>query len=94
MTFLKYTIIMFFMMFLALNCKASDIFCSYNFENDHIIVKTKEKVKTITKKYTKNNLFYEYRIKDINNFNELDDYISISNTKGHKITYYLKCYKK
>ena len=37
------------------------------------------------------NVKYTVNIKDINNFNELDDTITKSNAKGHKLTLSLTC---
>lgn len=91
---IRFLIIVIFMFFLAFECKASTIECSYNFGNNKVVEKNTGKETTITRKYIDNNLFYYYKINNINNFNELDDYIVISNTKGHKITYSLKCYIK
>jgi len=94
MSIIKKFIILIFMVMMAYECIAAEIVCEYNFGNDKIVETVQNNVTIVHKKYAKNNLFYEYKIKDINNFNEIDDYISISNLKGHRITYSLKCSNK
>jgi len=93
MNIIKKLVVVIFMLILAYECVAADIICEYSYGNKQLEIDTYNDT-IVHKKYTKNGLFYEYKIKDINNFNELDDYISISNSKGHRITYSLKCFNK
>jgi uncharacterized protein involved in tellurium resistance len=76
-------------------CNASEIIkCSYNFGNDILNVKVEKKYKDVSKKHIHNGLLYEYKIENINDFNKLSGYISITNPRGHKISYPLNCFRK
>jgi len=94
MNFLKNLIILLLLIFAASECGATEIICNYNFGNKTIVENVPKGTTTVYKKYTKDGLFYEYKIANINKFNEIDDYISIANSKGHRITYSLECFKK
>lgn len=83
-----------FMIFIASQCSAAEIICIYNFGNRTLTENVPKDTLTIHKKYIKDGIFYEYKIADINKFSEIDDYITMANSKGHRITYPLKCFKK
>ena len=65
--------------------------CEYNFGNNSIIMGIGIINKTINIERKFNNLEYTYHIEDINNFNEAEDYVEISDKNEKKITYSLKC---
>lgn len=90
----KKIILIFFMAYavngLAFN-QSKIINCDYNFKNSSLMfsVGTLKKSVTLTRKYE--NLTYKIFISDINNPSEANDFITIKNKKGHKITYSLRC---
>ena len=83
-----------FLMIFSLKCYSSEvktIKCTYNYGNDSIIMGIGTINNKINIKRKINNLEYKYHIDNINNFNEVEDYVEISEKSGKKITYFLKC---
>lgn len=65
--------------------------CTYNFGNKtEYIGTTTLKTKIVAKKEV-DGLKYTFVLSDTNNFSDLNDYVTIENDKGHKITYALSC---
>lgn len=79
-----------FLLMLSFNIFASTkkIECLYDFDTKVI------ELDNLTKfpiEFNENNLKYKININNINKFDKLDDYMTIQNNKGHKITYSLDC---
>lgn len=88
---MKY-LILFICIISVSNVFSSEIECHYNFKNNSFIIESNGKW-PIERKYTENNLDYKIYIKN-SSFNEVNDYMTIKNEKGHKITYSLECSSK
>lgn len=67
--------------------------CTYNFGNSGISMGFVPHQKKIHREFKKDGHKYVVHVEDINKFAEVEDYISIENNKGHKITYALECSK-
>lgn len=75
-------------------CNANEVKvvkCEYNFGNNNILLATGTIDKTLNANRKNNDLQYKYHIEDINNFNEVEDYVEITNKDGKNITFSLKC---
>jgi hypothetical protein len=46
---------------------------------------------TLEREFNLDGLKYKYHIENTKSFTNVDDYITIENSKGHKITYPLEC---
>lgn len=49
------------------------------------------KMETIKREFMMGDLKYQVHIENTESFAEVDDYITIENSEGHKITYALEC---
>lgn len=67
----------------------NNINCSFDYDSKEISL-TKINKYPFTQSWKENDLNYKLHIAS-NKFSELDDYIVVHNSKGHKITYPLKC---
>lgn len=65
--------------------------CEYNFGMASFATGNIQKLKQIHKEFETNGLKYEVHIENVKEFTEVEDYITIENEKGHKITYALEC---
>lgn len=73
----------------AMETQAATIKCSYNQK----VLFIEASHRSIGQTRVVGNLSYHIVIKDINNFNVLEDIVTISNKKDQSITHSLKCVK-
>ena len=93
MTFLRNIIVLFVLIAAASECaSASTISCNFKFDLKSISFGNVLDKKTIDKEFEIDGVKFKYHIEDTSNFNELNDYVTMENKKGHKMTYALSCY--
>lgn len=80
-----------FLLGLSLANASETIYCNYNYNLNFYIMQAPLKKKTIHKEFKNRGLAYKVYINNIKRFTKVDDYITIENKKGHKITYALAC---
>lgn len=85
-------LVIFFLLMLNIT-EAGVIKCYYQYGLESIEINT-DQTKNIEIKFEKKGIKHKYFIKDANNFNELEDYLSQENDEGHKITYHMACFYK
>lgn len=78
-------------MFATQYLHAKEITCSYDFKTKYITINTK-KTSNFHNIENLSGIKRKVFIKNFNNFSELEDYVSMENDLGHKITYPLKCF--
>ena len=67
--------------------------CTYNAGNEIEYIGTSGLLKTIKATKYSDNLKYTFFIKNVDDFNEIEDYVVVENVKQEKITYFLTCNK-
>lgn len=70
------------------------IACEYNFGLKEFATHNVNKAKTIHKEFDNEGIHYVVHIDNTKKFNEVDDYISMENDRGHRMTYALTCRSK
>ena len=79
---------------LITECMASSakaITCEYNYGREVVTFGVGKSLVTIEIKRKINNLQYQYHIQNIDKFDEVEDYVEITNKDGKNIIYSLKC---
>lgn len=93
MDFFKKMAILIVMIMFTYECSEakSVIVCNFDFGLKEISLGNVLNKKTITKEFINNGIKIKYHINNTNKFSELDDYVTMENEQGQKMTYSLKC---
>lgn len=93
MNFAKSLFLILVLIMLATECvHANTITCNFDFGLKSITVNNVFNKKTLEKETYNNGIKIKYHIENTKNFDEINDYITMENSKGHKITYALSCF--
>ena len=87
---MKVFVTIFIFMMISINSYAN-IICTYNFGQE--ITLDNITSTEYSRAFQEKDLTYKVYVKNINKFDEVEDYMTIINKKGHKITYSLNCRK-
>jgi len=93
MAFLKNLVLLLVLIVAATECaEAKTITCNFDFDLKSISFGNVLNKKSINKEFESNGIKFKYHVDNTSDFSDVNDYMTMENAQGHKMTYALSCY--